>query len=301
MKYLTHSVVALVFVSLMGAPAAHAQVGTPSIASLQAQLAALQAQLAAFKGKGTVQAAMGDDSGVKITRVSTSKKPSVSGTAEETVKLYIVVTKDGSPKPVFRKSVKVTREKWQAKIAKNLKDGTYKVYVYASQKDDVVLASTSFTVGKESRSSKTKPDAKAAAQGSFSVSLVPLLMGGTTRAGESVPVSYLKVANTSKETQTLTSVTLTQKGSAQADAVARLTIKDDKDGSQGEVAVSGVTAVLPTTSVFAPGQMKLFTIRAVLAPGASSQVGRTLQYEVSDISGGKGAFPIRGTTYTIGL
>jgi len=288
------------------APAAHAQTPNASaVASLYAQIAALQAQLAAMKGSATGKvkgvSSEAPESEVEITKVTTSKRPTISGTAEEAAKLYVTVTKDGASKPTFKKSVKVSKDKWSTRISKNLSNGTYTVDVYASQKDDEALDSTSITVGK--RGSSTKDDAKSGtvSSGTFSVSLVPLLMGGTARSGQASAISYLKVVNTGKETATLSGVTLSQKGSAPSSAIARITIKDDKDGSQGETAVSGTTTTVPTTSVFAPGEMKLFTIKAVLAGNASAHLGKTLQYEVTGVTGGKGAFPIKGTTLTIGL
>ncbi|HYE23466.1 MAG TPA: Ig-like domain-containing protein [Candidatus Paceibacterota bacterium] len=279
------------------APSAHAQAANAgTIAALQAQLVALQAQLDAAK-RSVANATVTADSEVEIAKITTSKKPTISGTADDFKKIYVTVTKEGADKPAYKKSVRVSNDAWKTRVSKNLPDGTYVVNVYGTSKSEDVLATKTFTAGKRSGSTS----AASAESGSFSVSLVPLLMGGTARANQSVAISYIKVVNTSKESQTLTGVTLTQKGTAPASAVSSLTIKDDKDGSQGQVAVTGNSTTVPTTSVFAPGQMKLFTIKAVLAPTASAQLGKTLQYQVTGVTGGKGAFPIAGTTWTIGL
>lgn len=296
MKYLTHSVVALVFVSLAVAPlGAHAQVpSTPTIAALEAQIALLRAEIASRKFVNAA-ATTTSESDVEITKVTTTKKPTISGTAEDTSRLYVTVTKEGSTKASFTKSVKVSKDKWKTRVTRNLSDGTYEIEVL-DKKGGEVLVTKTLTIGK-----KTSTSSSVSSSGSFSVSLVPLLMGGTARANQAVAVSYLKVVNTGKETGTLTGVTLTQKGSAPASAVASLTIKDDKDGSQGQASVSGLTTTVPTTSVFAPGQMKLFTIKAVLAGNTMSHLGKTLMYDVTGVTGSKSGFPIKGTTWVIGL
>jgi len=293
---------AVVFASY--APAAHAQVANVStLASLQAQLVSLQSQLSNLKrttNTDTVKTVTTDtDAAVEIKKVTSSKKPSISGIAEDMDKLYVTVTKDGEDKAAFKKTVKVSRsDKWSARVTRSLPDGAYTVEVFSPKDRDEALATKTFTVGKAT-SSKAKTTT--AANGTFSVSLLPLLMGGTARANQAVPVSYLKVTNTGKEAATLTGVTLAQRGTAAASAVTSLTLKDDKDGSQGLAKVSGTTTTVPTTSEFAPGQMKLFTVKAVMAANAGSQFGKTLQYEVTGVTGGKGAFPIKGTTWTIGF
>ena len=227
---------------------------------------------------------------------STSSRPTLSGTIEDTKSVRVEVTKEGSSKKVFsKKNVRVRDDEWRTRVSKKLADGTYTVNVYGGSNKKDLVATDTFTIGDE-------PEAATNAE-SLSVSLLPLLMGGTARAGQSVPVSYLKVVNTGKENATLTGIRLSQRGTASTDAIAQLTIKDDKDGSQGSSAqmpFKNGSALVPTNSIFAPGQMKLFTIRALLGSNANSNIGRTLMLDVAGTEGGaKGNFPIRGTSFTI--
>jgi hypothetical protein len=285
------------------APSAHAQTANDArIASLQNQILLLQAQIAQLRGvkpeapKAIVRFTPADEE-VTISKATVSSgKPRISGTAEDMRTVHVSIIEDGEEKPALAKTVKVSREKWSLKGSKKLDDGAYTIEVRTKRSSNEVLAIKDFTIGKASVIKTKSSDAD-----SLSVSLVPLLMGGTARAGQAVPVSYLKVVNTGKETATLTGVRLTQKGSAPTSAIASLTIKDDKDGSQGQAAFTGANSLVPTNSVFAPGQMKLFTIKAVLAGNASMYAGKNLMLEVSGIEGGaNGRFPIQGTTWTIG-
>lgn len=141
------------------------------------------------------------------------------------------------------------------------------------------------------------------------VSSVPLLSGGVVKAGKSVPVSYLQIINTGGNTATLTGFTVRQNGSASVQSVIGFTTIDDKGGSQSSTGgVEGSTpfkdgvAFVPTQVIFAPGQMKLFTIRAVLSSNISSYVGTDLKINVASITTTakiEGVFPITGTTWTI--
>ncbi len=289
---------ALLIAFSIAAPSAHAQSANDAkIASLQAQIRALQAQILLLKGGASATPSTDTDSGVEVTRATASSdKPRISGTADGYKTLYVSVTEEGETKPAFGKTVKVSREKWSTRGTKKLDAGTYTVEVRTKRSSTEVLATETLTVGKVEKTSASRASS---ADGSFSVSLVPLLMGGTARAGQSVPVSYLKVVNTGKETATLRGVTLAQKGTAPTSVIQSLSIKDDKDGSQGQAAFG--KGFVPTNSVFAPGQMKLFTIRAALDAGASQHLGKTLNLVVTGIEGGtKSSFPIPGTTWTIG-
>jgi len=102
MKYLTHSVVALVFVSLAASP------------------------LGAHAASSRTTACVTEETcTASINAVTTSsKKPSISGTAEDLKKVYVTVSKDGVTKPVLSKSVKVSKDKWKTKVSKHPKDGS---------------------------------------------------------------------------------------------------------------------------------------------------------------------------------
>ena len=292
-------IAALVLGLLITAPSAHAQTGNDArIVALQNQILVLQAQIAQLRNAQGASATVvvdAEDETVTITKTTVSSdRPRVYGTAEDMKKVYVSITEDGEDKAALAKTVKVSRDKWTLKSTRKLDDGTYTVEVRTKRSSDEVLATADFTVGKVTAVKNSDSD-------SLSVSLVPLLMGGTARAGQAVPVSYLKVINTGKENATLTGVRLSQRGTAPTSAIESLTIKDDKDGSQGQASFKGANSLVPTTSVFAPGQMKLFTIKAVLAGNASMYAGKNLMLDVTGIEGGaKGKFPIMGTTWTIG-
>jgi hypothetical protein len=143
----------------------------------------------------------------------------------------------------------------------------------------------------------------------FTVSAVPLLIGGAAKAGESVAVSYLKITNIGKKPATLEGFTIQQNGSAPGLSVVGLSTVDDKGGSRGYVGgpegttpFVGIQAVAPTLASFEPGQMRLFTIKAVIGSNISAYAGTQLMIEVSSLKTDaevKGSFPIRGTTWTL--
>lgn len=145
----------------------------------------------------------------------------------------------------------------------------------------------------------------------LAVQSIPLLFGGTARAGESVPISYLQITNVGGECALLTGFWVKQKGSAHTDSVVGLSTVDDKGGSRGLVGGTvGTTtspfqnnvALAPTNAFFAPGQMRLFTIKAIMARDVTLYVGTQLMIDAESIettASVKGQFPIRGTTWTI--
>ncbi len=141
------------------------------------------------------------------------------------------------------------------------------------------------------------------------VESVPLLSGGTARAGTSVPVSYLYIRNTGKENARLEGFWVKQNGSASTKAVIGLTSVDDKEiahgsvgGSEGSTPFKDGLAFVPIEIMFTPGQERLFTIRAILTDDVSSYAGAQLKIDVTGVESNaseKGTFPIRGTTWTI--
>ncbi|MEK7136293.1 MAG: hypothetical protein AAB821_01750 [Patescibacteria group bacterium] len=139
---------------------------------------------------------------------------------------------------------------------------------------------------------------------------MPLLFGGTARAGTAVPVSYLQITNIGKETATLNGFWVKQTGSASTGAVIGLTTIDGSGGSKGTIGgTEGSTpfknnlAFVPTEAVFAPGQMRVFTIKAVMSSNISVHLGKQLNIAVTSVdttASPKGPFPIHGATWTIG-
>lgn len=142
------------------------------------------------------------------------------------------------------------------------------------------------------------------------VESVPLLSGGIARAGTSVPVSYLYLRNAGKEHTTLSGFWVTQNGSASTEAIIGFTSVDDKEiahgsvgGSEGATPFKNKSAFVPIDIIFAPGQERLFTIKARLTGDVFSHIGTQLKIDVTGVESNaqeSGVFPIRGTTWTIG-
>lgn len=243
----------------------------------------------------------------------TSSKPTITGTASKAKSVQIALYKDG--KSVYKgKTVAVKRGEWSVTIPKALAKGTYEVRVYGPRDvADVILTSGILGVGVPTLGMVVPPAAPTTgsttiqkSNTTLSVALIPLLSGGSTRANTTVPVSYLQIKNTGKEAATVTGFWVKQNGTASGQAIAALTTVDDKGGSRGESVAapfkSGM-AFAPTNAELAPGQMRLFTIKAVLGASASAYAGQNLKLDVTGIAANtinaKGAFPIRGTTWTI--
>jgi hypothetical protein len=143
----------------------------------------------------------------------------------------------------------------------------------------------------------------------LAVQNVPLLSGGVVHSGQSVPISYLEITNVGTSSAQLSGFWVEQTGSASTDSVIGLSTVDDKGGSRGSAeAAEGSTlfqngmAFAPTNALFIPGQMRLFTIKAILSPSVMAYVGTQLMINVASIQTTamvSGNFPIHGTTWTI--
>jgi hypothetical protein len=233
---------------------------------------------------------------------ATSKKPTLSGTATGTKTIQVIVKKEGSKKTFYKKEVRVRNDMWKVKISKNLPYGTYEVIVLSSKATSKKeIASGELVIN--SRKSVTN------SASTLSVNSVPLLFGGNTKANGSVPVSYLQITNNGKENTTLKGFWIKQNGSASTKSVVGFTSIDDKDVTQGSVMEKeGSTpfknglAYVPVNSIFLPGQMRLITVRAILAGNVYADIGKQLQLNVTGLdanSNTKGTFPMPGTTWTI--
>lgn len=143
----------------------------------------------------------------------------------------------------------------------------------------------------------------------LTIQSVPLLSGGVVHAGQSVPISYLEIINIGTSSAQLTGFWVKQNGSASTDSVVGLSTVDDKGGSQGLIRGAEGSALFtnglafaPTDTFFSPGQMRLFTIKAILAPDVTAYTGTALMIDVASIQTTatvEGNFPIRGTTWAI--
>jgi len=153
-------------------------------------------------------------------------------------------------------------------------------------------------------SEKRSSDAKPAAGGTLSVSQLPLLAGGSAAPGASVPVAYIKVSNPGTAATSLAGFSLKQSGSAPTDVITSFATNDDKGGSRAtaKAEFEGKEAFVPLQATVAPGQTRIFTIKAQLASGSGASAGKQLMLDVASVDTGasaRGAFPIRGTTWTL--
>lgn len=226
------------------------------------------------------------------TLVTESSKPTIRGGAEDISKIRLEIYKEGSTKRLFKsKEIRVREDEWSVKVSKKLADGTYTVNVYGDKKK---IGSETLIVGDD-----------VALGGSFSVSSIPLLSGGSTRAGMTVPVAYLQVRNTGSASTTITAFNLTQAGTADAKIVSTLEVVDDRSVTRWYTTGlpwknNGSPAGLDYT--LAPGEMRLYTIKATLGADAASQVGKNLVLDLTSItSNGKltANLPIKGVAWTI--
>jgi peptidoglycan hydrolase-like protein with peptidoglycan-binding domain len=144
----------------------------------------------------------------------------------------------------------------------------------------------------------------------LAVKLVPLLSGGTARLGSTIPVSYLQITNVGKASAVLKGFYLKQSGSAPSGAIIGLSTVDDKGGSRGFVGGTEGTilfkdgiAFAPTETTFAPGEIKLFTIKASLSSNQAFVGGQIIidvtRLELTTGNAMRGTFPIPGTSWTI--
>jgi hypothetical protein len=127
--------------------------------------------------------------------------------------------------------------------------------------------------------------------------------------GDAVPVSYLQINNIGQDGALLKGFWIRQNGSAPGEAVIGLSTVDDMGGSRGLVGgLEGSTpfknglAFASTTAYFAPGQMRLFTIKTIMTSQILPYLGAQLIIDVVSIdstASPQGNFPIPGTTWTI--
>jgi len=229
--------------------------------------------------------------------VKSGEKVSLTGTADgiRTVDVTVAAA-TGTKEQVFSKrSLKVKSGDWSIDLPKVLADGTYTVTVTGDRKAALnALAVGTLAVGQPVANLK--------------VAFIPLLFGGTAHVGQLVPVSYLQVTNQSSTTIPVAGFWVKQNGTAPDLSVIGLTTVDDKGGSRGLVGgAEGITpfkdhlAFVPVTNVLlAPGQTKLFTVKAQLSARAAA--GTTLMLDIANVDAQanlKAVFPIKGVTWTI--
>lgn len=144
----------------------------------------------------------------------------------------------------------------------------------------------------------------------LSVRKVPLLVGGTVHAGETVPVSYLQITNIGKDGALLKGFWVKQNGSAPVTSIIGLSTVDDtggfrglQGGTEGALLFQNGLAFAPTDTFFAPSQTRLFTIKAIMTQLISAYIGTQLMIEVVSVDTTAETksqqFPIPGTTWII--
>ncbi len=250
----------------------------------------------------SVSAATPEASFNEETLTSESAKPKLSGEAEDVRSVRLLIENEDG-KRVFRsREVRINKkDEWKVRVTKKLKDGEYTVSLLGPKSTDYkVLATDTLVIGDEDEDEKDSGKKK----GSVYMSSLPLLAGGSGSAGASVPVAYVKVGNPSKDAVTLQGFTLKQNGSADVSAVTSFTTSDDKGNARGTVksAFKNGTSFIALDATLAPGEVRIYTIKANLAANLSGAAGKTLMLDVADAktSGSiTSKFPIRGTTWTL--
>lgn len=241
----------------------------------------------------------------KDTLTTDNHKPTISGEAEgtKTVRLEIM-NEDG--KRVFKsRNERVRQGEWDARVKKSLKDGTYDVMLFGERGTELdLIGRTTLVIGEGGSSSAGTASTKMG--GTLSMSALPLLMGGNAAPGAAVPVAYIKVENTGSSASSIEGFTLKQNGTASTNAVVNVQTNDDKGGARYTTFGAGLfkdtSVYVPLPSVIAPGQIRIYTIKAGLSTGSGAYAGQTLMFDVTGVTTGAkvpSAFPIKGTTWTL--
>ncbi len=243
-------------------------------------------------------------SGTIQTSLAATNTPQIfSGTASGTKTVQVYLYKKGNSKVVFKSTkVRVEDGVWSVKISKSLSVGSYDVRVYG------VKSGRRKMLVRETVMATDKPLILSTA--TMSVKSIPLLFGGAAHAGNSVPVSYLQVTNGNQGTTSLKGFWIKQNGNARTESVIGLTSIDDKGafrglagGVEGASLFKDGTAYVPITEVlFDPGQVRLFTIKAIISMNAMPHVGTQLAIDLLSLDTTAtvvSVLPVRGVTWTI--
>lgn len=238
--------------------------------------------------------------------ISERSQPTLKGKAFGTKSVQVSIYKEGSTKVLYRSNVvRVKNGTWKVRISKKLPDGIYDVVLSGEKSFELnTITREVLTIG-EIVPVVEKPKT------TIVVVQIPLLLGGTARGGMSASVSYLQVVNIGKEQAVIKGFVVKQNGSASTDVIAGLTAVDDTETARGSIGgVEGKSpfkdgsATVPIEVTLAPGQMRLFTIKAILANDVAKHVGAQLKIDVVGVittAGIRNSFPVRGTTWTLGL
>lgn len=221
----------------------------------------------------------------------------LTGTSTAVSSIRVTITATSSSKVLFKSSkVSAKHDVWAVSSSKKLKDGTYNVYVNEDRNGKLTrIGEGTLTVG--------IPPV------TFRVAPIALLGGGVVHPGTTVPISYLQVTNQSSSTVALKGFWVREDGSAPAKTVIGLSSVDGTGTSRASIGgIEGVSpfvngsAYVPSAAVFAPGERKLFTLKAQLSSTSGSYANTALMLNVTGLDAAakfNATFPIVGTTWVL--
>lgn len=228
------------------------------------------------------------------------QKLSLTGRAQGVEKVVVAIYKTGDAAPTYKtKSLSVKNEKFSFKMTKALPDGSYTVVLQTTDNAPVALATSTVTIG------KVAP----VALSSLVVQKIPLLSGGTVKAGSGVAVAYLQVINVGTNPARLTNFSFGQAGNAPATLITGVSITDELGVARGSAGnmMSGTPFVgtnvnVPIVAVLAPKESRLFTVRAIVSPLAVANIGQTMSLSLLSLTSDArvvSALPVSGVVWTI--
>lgn len=231
---------------------------------------------------------------------SNMTRPTISGSASEVKTIRIKIYKEGSSKTIYTsRIIKVRNDNWKVRVSKKLPDGIYDIKMFGADKTNrkINIATDRLVIGDTDTRSENKVSS------TLIVEPIPLLSGGVAYSNQSIPVSYLQVINIGQENIIVKGFNVKQNGSAPIESISTLAISDDSGAFGIDTPFKNNTTFIPIESLFLPGQMKLFTIKAMMSNEIYSNIGKQLKLDIESISTNsliKASFPIAGTTWIVG-
>ena len=234
------------------------------------------------------------------TAVKNGEKINLTGKVIGVKKVVVLVMAEGTTTPTYTtKSLSVKNKKYSFTMPQTLADGNYRIILQTTGTNPVVLATSTLAVG------KVAPVAHTA----LVVKTIPLLSGGMATVGSGVAVAYIQVINIGNKPATVTGFTFKQNGSAPVSAIAGLSIADEAGVARGSIGnmISGSpftspSITIPVVTTLAAKESRLFTVRAVVGPTATMNIGQTMVLALQGVIGDAGvqsALPLGGVTWTI--
>lgn len=242
------------------------------------------------------------------TLTTTASRTTIKGTAEGTDTVQLTISKKEGSKPLFTsKTLRVKNGKWASRITKTLAEGEYVVKLLGDKKAKLnVIATDTFTVGKE-----RKDDTKKSSDTILVIENIPLLRGGKTGMNMNAPISYFQAINIGTSAGVVEDVRVKHAGTAPSSAIVGFTVTDDQSLTNvvylpkdpAALFRDGV-ATIPIDAVIGARQMRLFTVRALLAPTAFAHYGKQFQLSVAGVDTNakmRAQLPLPSVWWTIGF